>query len=323
MVDQCVQYYNISEGSIEVACDGESALNKIFSYMSLLHINDPCYDLLFIAQKLLRRSPLLWPTRHVKGHQDASKPQDTLDIYARLNIEMDTMAKSFLQKAKATIRHFTTIHEPWALWIDGCKVGQDIDNSVYDIAHAQDARSYWANKIQVNEEVILDVNWPAIQAAASTSTLARRIFISKHAAGMCGVGKFMVRWKQRESPACPRCGEFEDSTHVWRCHRGDTDQVWLRSLARLKDWMIQQDTDPDLLDLLLALLQSWRDDTPFSGQIPYGLQLLVDRQLELGGQAILEGHLSFEWEASQQAYLTFTRSRRTGQRWVTQLIKKL
>jgi hypothetical protein len=120
MVDQCVQYYNISEGSIEVACDGESALNKIFSCMYLLHINDPCYDLLFVAQLLHRRSPLSWCTRHVKGHQDESLQMDTLDIYARLNIEMDTMAKSFLQRAKVTNRHFTTIHELWALWIDGC-----------------------------------------------------------------------------------------------------------------------------------------------------------------------------------------------------------
>jgi hypothetical protein len=219
---------------------------------------------------------------------------DTLDIYAQLNIEMDTMAKSFLQRAKVTKRYFTTIHEPWALWIEGCKVGQEIDSSIYDIVHAPDARSYWANKIQVNEEVIMEVNWPAIQDAAATSTLEGRTFITKHASGMCGVGKFMVRWKQRESTACPRCGEFEDSAHVWWCHGGDTDQVWLRSLARVKDWMTQQDTDPDLADLLLSLLQSWRDDTPLNVQIPYSLQLLVDRQLELGGQAILEGRLPLD-----------------------------
>jgi hypothetical protein len=59
--------------------------------------------------------------------------------------------------------------------------------------HSPAARTYWANKQQVAEEVIQDVNWEAIKLAASASMLAKRIFITKHAAGMCGVGKFMVR----------------------------------------------------------------------------------------------------------------------------------
>jgi hypothetical protein len=38
---------------------------------------------------------------------------------------------------------------------------------------------------------------------------------------------------------------------------------------------------------------------------------------------MLEGWLSWEWESTQQAYYTFTHSRRTGKRWLIQLIKKL
>jgi hypothetical protein len=259
----------------------------------------------------------------VKGHQDVSTQIDNLDIYAKLNIEMDTMAKAFLQEAQTTKRNFVTIHEPWSLWIDKCKIGTDLDAVVYDTFHSPNARKYWANKHQVDEEVINDVNWPAVQDALSTSPLSKRLFITKHAAGMCGVGKFMARWKKRDTSACPRCGAFEDATHVWKCRGEDADRVWKQSLDHLKDWMASHDTDPDLANLLLDMLQSWRDDTPCPGQIPYGLQLLVTRQSELGGQALLEGRLSFEWEASQQAYLTFIKSKRTGWRWVSQLIKKL
>jgi hypothetical protein len=64
-------------------------------------------------------------------------------------------------------------------------------------------------------------------------------------------------------------------------------------------------------------------DTPISTSIPYGLDLLAMRQLELGGQALLEGRLSFEWEECQQSYLSFIHSHRTGKRWVVQLIMKL
>jgi hypothetical protein len=220
-----------------------------------------------------------------------------LDIYSRLNVEMDADARNFLQTAKISPRHFTTTREPWSLWIDNHKITHDLDNTIYEAVHAPGARAYWARKQQVDEEVIRDINWPAIKNAATSSSLTRRIFITKHSTGMCGVGKFMARWRQRESPACPRCGAFEDATHVWKCHGLDTDQVWENSLDRLQDWMESQDTDPDLVTLLIDMLCSWRDETPLLNTPAYGLELLVIRQQELGGQALLEGRMSYEWEA--------------------------
>jgi hypothetical protein len=145
----------------------------------------------------------------------------------------------------------------------------------------------------------------------------------KHSAGMCGVGKFMARWKQRETSDCPRCGEFEDAAHVWRCRGSGADQIWLQSLDSLQVWMNKHDTDPDLATLLIDMLLAGRTESQFLGNVPYGLNLLAIRQSELGEQALLEGRLSFEWEACQQVYLTFIKSRRTGKRWVVQLIKRL
>jgi hypothetical protein len=37
---------------------------------------------------------------------------ENLDIYARLNVEMDTTTKLFMQMAKSSSHHFTTIQEP-------------------------------------------------------------------------------------------------------------------------------------------------------------------------------------------------------------------
>jgi hypothetical protein len=87
--------------------------------------------------------------------------------------------------------------------------------------------------------------------------------------------------------------------------------------------MESHDTDPDLATLLIDMLCSWRDEATLPNTPAYGLELLAIRQQELGGQALLEGRMSYEWEACQQAYLTFIRSRRTGKRWSTQIIKKL
>jgi hypothetical protein len=121
IVDLFVLFYQIKSGLIDIACDGKSALNKIFSSISRINSNNPCYDLLSTAQSLWKQSPLTWKTHHVKGHQDAHTTVEHLDIYSRLNVETDADARNFLQTARRTPRHFTTIGEPWSLWIDNQK----------------------------------------------------------------------------------------------------------------------------------------------------------------------------------------------------------
>jgi hypothetical protein len=67
MVKICV-YYNIKEGVVELACDGLSAIDKAFSYVSLLHIDEPNYDLIAALKRQWRCSPLLWKVQHARGH---------------------------------------------------------------------------------------------------------------------------------------------------------------------------------------------------------------------------------------------------------------
>jgi hypothetical protein len=151
----------------------------------------------------------------------------------------------------------------------------------------------------------------------------RRIFISKPVCGMCGVGKFMHRWKQRNDSSCPRCGEHEDARHVWSCHGKGADDIWLQSLSELECWMSQVQTDPDVQHAILSHLQSWREN---NGE-PLPTNFLLDEALSsqecLGWQRFFEGWISVEWSSAQQAYYTLMKSRRTGKRWVISLIKKL
>jgi hypothetical protein len=93
---------------------------------------------------------------------------------------MDMKAKQFMAIAQNSPRHFYTVNEPWSLWIVNCKITIDIANTIYDVVHAPAARLYWANKHQVDEEVMKDVNWPAIEKAASSSPMKKRVFIMKH-----------------------------------------------------------------------------------------------------------------------------------------------
>jgi len=69
------------------------------------------------------------------------------------------------------------------------------------------ATLYWQTKPDVTPEVVQIVDWPAVGRSMKGVVRGRRVFVTKHAAGMCGVGKLMKRWKQWDTDQCPRCGE--------------------------------------------------------------------------------------------------------------------
>jgi hypothetical protein len=80
-------------------------------------------------------------------------------------------------------------------------------------------------------EATENVDWKNIGNAMKASTRARRVFITKKKAGMCGVGKFMKQWKEWDNDRYLRCGEQEDAEHVWRCRGTGTKEIWLSSLG--------------------------------------------------------------------------------------------
>jgi hypothetical protein len=206
---------------------------------------------------------------------------------------MDAAAKQYLQVASSSARHHYTANEPWSIRFLGIKLTSPLDDTIYDIVHATQARAYWQNRRDLPDVVFEDINWTAYQGARLSSPLHTNTFITKHSVGMCGVGKFMVQWRQREKPSCPRCGAFEDAPHVWKCHGENADIIWQASKDSLESWLDKKGTDPDLSSFLLSLLDTWRNDVS-PPDPPFSLRHLLERQLGIGCQYLLEGWLSWE-----------------------------
>jgi hypothetical protein len=138
--------------------------------------------------------------------------------------------------------------------------------------------------------------------------LTRWLFCTKHTNGMCGVGKFQKLWKVRETDSCPHCGKPEDALHVWTCDSPMVDEVWTQSLLKLKSTLKKLDTDPQLLDTIIAYLHSWRsEDTlkPLSGEY----KSLIDKQNTIGPRQFFEGWHHIDWELVQERYYQNIQSR--------------
>lgn len=305
-------FYNIQEGTIEFACDGLSALNRAFSHVSLLSVAEPSYDMLVAIRRQWVHSTILWEIRHVEGHQDDKRSVDLLDRWGKLNVEMDMAAKQYIATAKQRPRHYLLKHDPWSLWYNNHKLVKNVKETLYNIVHSVEARVYWTDKEKIENQCFDYLNWDAIGLAMKSQGRPKCLFISKQTVGMCGVGKFMKIWKQRDSDKCPRCEASEDAAHVLTCSGAGADAVWDNSLKNLEEWMIVNQTDPDIQEAILKSLHKWRTDDVDSLPIHESIRVAMDQQNDIGWQALLEGWAAMEWEFVQQDYYSLIASRRTG-----------
>jgi hypothetical protein len=74
LVNLLCSWAGISFGSIEIGCNGLSALSKAFDSWPLEPAH-PHFDMLSALWLMIASSPFTWTTRHVAGHQDVDPTQ--------------------------------------------------------------------------------------------------------------------------------------------------------------------------------------------------------------------------------------------------------
>jgi hypothetical protein len=167
------------------------------------------------------------------------------------------------------------------------------------------------------------MNWEIVARAIKTLPKIRQHFISKHTVGMCGVGKWMVRWNEWPDPHCPCCGANEDATHVWLCQGNDANALWVTALQSLQEWMVSVQTDPGISKAIITGLNNWRFGSTLAFPSGHYLHCAVYQQSDIGWGNLLEGWISIEWAGVQQQFYTSIHSRRSGRYWAVLLLHKL
>jgi hypothetical protein len=140
---------------------------------------------------------------------------------------------------------------------------------------------------------------------------------------MCGVGKFQKIWKMRETNSCPHCREFEDTLHVWKCASTQVSNVWKISRYKLQTSLRKLDTDPDLIELIINYLNTWRYNYNLQSLDDEKYRTLLELQETIGARQLFDGWLHWEWEAVQEQYHQDIKSRQGIKRWTIAIITKL
>ncbi len=167
------------------------------------------------------------------------------------------------------------------------------------------------------------VNWGAIGEALKGMPRAQQHFITKKTVGICGVGKWMKRWGKWEDDKCPRCGRPEPAEHVTLCRGQGADNTWSTAIDNLKCWIEKNQTDPFITEAIITGLSTWRDGDIQQRPRMTDVSSAFDIQSDIGWNLLLEGWIAYEREFLQSSHYALIGSRKSGRRWLIQVIKKL
>jgi len=270
--------------------------------------------------RIRQKTPVSWNPLHVAGHQDDHMRFEDLDRISQLNIEADSLAKSFISTAQLRPRFYDLKEEPWSIYYDGCKL-LNFPREIYNIIHSAEAFQFWGAREKIDPALLIFVHWEAIAAAMKGMEHSKCLYLSKHTMGMCGVGKWMKRWKERETADCPRCGAFEDAPHVLLCPGKGTLALWNNLLTSLSNWMTSVQTAPCIMEAILIGLNNWRFGYTTSFPNDTLIRVALAQQFDIGWNLFLEGWISIEWETAQQSHYSSLHSLRMGRKWITHLIR--
>ena len=340
------QQYDISGGAITIACDGLSAIRKALDADSNFSSRSSQFDLLSAIESIALELPISIHWRHVDGHQDDGRI-GPLDRWEALNCEMDQAAKDRWQRSSPTHRPFYDIDGTlWNFYVDtvssgpadarrsvaGVHVGNDLPNRLADFVLGGKLLSYWESKCwrtpQDDGNLLRLANWKAVASAAATSAKASKVFVAKFASGHIGTGEGLHSRGCLVSPRCTRCNNSEETPqHVLSCPSGNSRWEELRPI--LDEWGRRADGARGLVPAILAGLDAWRDDPnapspslPRCARYP-AIARAVQAQSDLGWGYVWLGVLAPDWECIQHTHFRAKGSRRSSQRWTSELIKKL
>ena len=313
-----------------VACDNKEAL-RIFNSK---YVFDPCqkdFDLLdTLQQRIKDLHPVSIRGRWVAGHQDDLVQFDGLDWWARANVLCDNLAKSHLAKI-LMLGEGSQAYTGWLpkervrIFCGNKKQTSLNKNVLYRRIMLLKTTSWWAKQGRLSELSREIVDWEVVGQSMRLLAPSRRIWVTKHASGNCGISKTLFRWNLQSDPMCPRClTAQEDSLHVFRCEHESNMEPKQKMISAIKKFLNESGTSPDIAVAMEIGIFKWLNCEEGTYTVPLlRSRDAFEEQSEIGWGNLVMGLPSKKWSYYQQKHFNLIGSRRSGKRWVTMLLKLL
>ena len=307
--NELMRHNNITDGSITLGCDNEGAI-KAIDMTKEYNSQWNSYDILFQIRKELKRSPVKWTFKHVKGHQDEHQHEDQLDEWALANISADKMAKremkKYLEEGCPYIKPLKIDGDMWQLKIGEDTVVKNIMSEVLKHKWDMPLKQYWAAKMGAQDINMID--WDIFTRTNKMVTRSKRQWRSKHVAGIGPTANKLFQRKHRESAICPRCSFEENNKHVHLCKTPETDQIFENAVEGLEGYL-EGECSLNLAKAIILLIRSARTRMePNWNEIEdQDVIEIMQEQWQFNYTAIMWGIWIPQWKSIQDKFLKGTR----------------
>ena len=285
------QQHRISNGSIEVGCDGMEAVKAASRFQFEPNVKISHFDMVSTLHQLINDSPLTWSFRHIKGHQDERNNFHELTEWEQMNVIVDSRAKSLLwtiiESGYRVSEHLPIKGAVGSLKVNHRNVNttiySNVQRSIKNLLQHLRAADYWNSKgMHINyESPTTDI----LTHATNNSPLWQHRWLSKWFSGMCGVGRWLYRWKEQSHSKCPRClTDDETVNHVIHCQHEDAANLWETGIEDICDWIDNNNGLVGMSSLIAHCLKQWQHQGDYGAE-PYlsdDLHLAAISQDEMG-----------------------------------------
>ena len=288
--------HNIPNPSIEIACDGLSALENISQGIKAKSkTKQKHYDIIAYAKEMMSKSKVKWTFRHVYGHRDDITSE--LTIWEQLNVMADSLAKEYWDLNKFVYEPNIPFKMGFpTVCIGSEKVCSKLRYNIQTKATFKDWEKWWIVKQSELQKQHHNVDWYNMRLAFKSIHPHEKIWVTKHSQGTCGVNKWLHRWKQSNTPKCPRCNRMtETSVHVWKCEDSDN---WNVVLDKWERWLRRYNCPANDITAILNVWTEWRTDSPitFDHNISEAIRETLEDQLRIGWDRFAFGYVSKRWD---------------------------
>jgi hypothetical protein len=333
-VNSLCQTYQITEGTVTAKCDGEGTIKILQWLHGIINNSRKHFDIISALQQAIEASPVTWNFSHLKGHQDKYVSFSQLDRWAQLNVKADILAKQEITRILHNgDRQGDTLPIPFnqcrLYWTDAQDrvepISSHLSDTLVKLIQTGKIKTYWEKKRKIGQRASESIDWEVLQKSAKN--YPRIKWLSKFATGICGVGIMLKLWKHQSHSSCPRCGIAKETTeHVIVCPSPPATTIWQDSINKLKTWMVDNDCEPHMTQIICSSLKAWRNglQLPYpSTDVPNIVRAAMVEQDNIGWYNFITGFISSKWRVIQQAHLKELGSMKSAILWISRFQKRI
>jgi hypothetical protein len=188
---------------------------------------------------------------HVVAHQDDHGNFLSLSRPAQLNYAMDNMAKRAIWELQATAlpvqRPFPL--EPICIFAGQTKITADTVCYLHYWAHRQIAKEAFHSLGILLAHAFDYVDWEMVYDTLRSVPRLFQVWTCKQVMGIART----MEWDRSIVRHCPSCTVERDTcSHVILCNHEGRVETLKHTLELVEEWLTEAETDPDLLDCIMA-----------------------------------------------------------------------